>query len=159
MNIGTALLVLFGCTALTNSAFAQVAAPLATTPEEAQQAPQTATQHPLDEARAESQRVAPLDPVVFNGGIGLHERASAPTEGTKLEFFLESGAYVSDVHVVVADAEGQQLVNTVTEGPWLILDLPDGEYSVRASFEGHTESSWIGVSSRAETIGYMFPQN
>lgn len=142
---------------LGSAAVAQVA-PQATTPEEAQQAAQTAAQHPIDEQRAEQQRIAPEDPIVFNGGISLEERASAPKEGTKLEFFVSDGAYLSEVQVVVADIDGNEIVSTVTEGPWLILDLPDGQYNVQASIgERLTQSSQITVDSRAESYGYMFP--
>ncbi len=134
----------------------------ATTPEEAEEAARTAAQTPaesaVEEQRAQEQRVAPEDPVVFNGGISLEERAAAPEEGTKLEFFVADGAYLSDVHVVVADDSGQELVNTVTDGPWLILDLPDGEYNVQASLgDDLVQSGQITVDSRAEKFGYMFP--
>ena len=115
-------------------------------------------QDPADEARAATQRVAPEDPVVFNGGISLEERASAPEEGTKLEFFVSGGEYLSDVQVVVADEAGNELVNTVTDGPWLILDLPDGQYDVQASLGGgNVQSGTITVDSRSEQFGYMFP--
>lgn len=145
--------------ALSSTAFAQAqVAPQATAPEEAQRAAQTAAQNPIDEQRAERQRVAPEDPVVFNGGISLEERASAPQEGTKLEFFVASGAYLSDVNVRIEDQAGNELVNTVTDGPWLILDLPEGEYNVYASFEDAGEQSGqITVDSRSQQYGYMFP--
>jgi hypothetical protein len=130
----------------------------ATTPEETEQtAVQTPAETLVEEKRAATQRVAPEDPVVFNGGISLEERASAPDEGTKLEFFLSGGPYLSDVHVVVADADGKALVDTVTDGPWLILDLPDGQYSVQASLsEDQVQSGRITVDSRSEKFGYMF---
>ena len=135
----------------------------ATTPEEAEHATQTAAQTPeeaaVEEQRAATQRVAPKDPVVFNGGISLEERASAPEEGTKLEFFLTGGPYLSDVHVVVEDDSGNELVNTVTDGPWLILDLPDGEYNVQASLGAdQVQSGKITVDSRSEKFGYMFSE-
>ncbi|HEY0963733.1 MAG TPA: carboxypeptidase-like regulatory domain-containing protein [Pseudomonadales bacterium] len=140
------------------TAFAQAqVAPRATAPEEAQRAAQTAAQNPVDEQRAEEQRVAPEDPIVFNGGIGLQERASAPQEGTKLEFFVASGAYLSDVNVRVEDDSGNEIVNTVTDGPWLILDLPDGQYNVHASFGGGAQSGQITVDGRAQQYGYLLP--
>jgi hypothetical protein len=157
---GTAAVLLL----LSAGVSAQDAAPAnlrATTPEEAEAATQTAAQTPqeraIEDTRAASQRVAPEDPVVFNGGISLEERASAPEEGTKLEFFLSGGPYVSDVHVVVADDAGNELVNTVTDGPWLILDLPDGEYNVQASLgQDQVQGGKIMVDSRSEKFGYMF---
>jgi hypothetical protein len=118
---------------------------------------QDAVQTAVEEARAVTQRVAPEDPVVFNGGISSEERASAPQEGTKLEFFLTSGPYLADVHVVVADAAGNELVNTVTDGPWLILDLPNGQYNVQASLnEAQVQGGMITVDERAENFGFMF---
>lgn len=105
------------------------------------------------------QATTPEGPVVFNGGISLEERASAPEEGTKLEFFLAGGPYLSDVHVVVADEQGNELVNTITRGPWLILDLPDGQYSVHASLnDQQVQSGMITVDSRSEVFGYMFSE-
>lgn len=104
-------------------------------------------------------QAATPDPVVFNGGISLEERASAPQEGTKLEFFLSSGPYLSAVHVVVADAAGNALVDTVTDGPWLILDLPDGQYRVQASLgPDQVQGGMITVDSREETFSYMFAE-
>jgi hypothetical protein len=118
---------------------------------------QEAFEQAVDEAREATQRLAEK-PIVFNGGISLEERAAAPQEGTKLEFFLKEGAYLSDVHVVVADEAGEELVNTVTDGPWLILDLPDGQYNVQASLgEDSVQSGKITVDSRTESFGYMFP--
>jgi hypothetical protein len=96
--------------------------------------------------------------VLYSGGISLEERAAAPDAGTKLEFFTAGGAYLSDVHVVVEDDEGTELVDTVTEGPWLILDLPEGSYNVRASFEGEgLQSGKIQVDGTAQKYGYMLP--
>ncbi len=70
---------------------------------------------------------------LYSGGISLEERAAAPDAGTKLEFFTAEGAYLSDVHVVVADSEGTELVDTVTE------------------------SGKIEVDGTAQKYGYMLP--
>ena len=106
---------------------------------------------------ASAAAVAQEAPIVFNGGISLEERASAPEEGTKLEFFLAGGPYLADVHVVVEDAAGHAVVDTVTDGPWLILDLPDGQYNVQASLsEDQVQSGMITVDERSERFGYMF---
>jgi hypothetical protein len=149
----SAALLLLMPVMMSATATAQPAA-LPTAPDEIEET----VQDPADEARAEAQRIAPEDPVVFNGGISLEERASAPDEGTKLEFFLKGGPYVSDVHVVVEDSSGNELVNTVTDGPWLILDLPDGEYQVHASLgDDNAQGGKIQVDSRSEAFGYMFP--
>jgi hypothetical protein len=59
----------------------------------------------------------------------------------------------------VEDDSGNQLVNTVTDGPWLILDLPEGQYDVQASIgEDQVQSGMITVDSRSEKFGYMFSE-
>lgn len=79
--------------------------------------------------------------VVWTGGIGADERAEAPQEGTRLVFALHTGHYLSLVQVSITNEQGQELVNTRTDGPWLILNLPDGNYSVTASTEGRDSVS------------------
>lgn len=90
----------------------------------------------------------------------MSERESAPSEGTRLEFFAQSGSYLSDVNVTVTNASGQEVVQTVTEGPWLILDLPDGNYQVRAEVEDRgAQGAQINVGGDQRTWGFMFPDN
>jgi hypothetical protein len=94
---------------------------------------------------------------VFNGGIGTDEREMAPEEGTRLVFFASSGSYLSGVQVQVEDMNGRELVNIQTRGPWLILDLPTGQYQLQASLGDNTQGGVfsVGGDSPAE-YGYMF---
>ena len=88
--------------------------------------------------------------ITWNGGVGIDNRAVAPTTGTKLIFVTDQGRFLADVHVTVKDSEDKTLVDTTTEGPWLILDLPHGTYNVTAEFEGHSESGDIVVDADTE---------
>ena len=100
---------------------------------------------------------AAQDYVVFNGGISTEERATAPDTGTRLVFFVRAGNFLSNVTVLVKDASGRELVNTVTLGPWLILNLPAGRYQVQASIaEGETQSLAIDVDGSSREYGFMF---
>jgi len=45
-----------------------------------------------------------------------------------------TGAYLSDVRVVVADASGRNVIDTKLDGPWLLADLDPGRYTVTADF-------------------------
>lgn len=95
--------------------------------------------------------------VIWTGGVSLEERAAAPAEGTKLQFFGREGNYLSDVTVVVKDADGRELVNTMTLGPWLILDLPPGRYSVLATLQnGVAQGGIIDVDGSRQEFGYRF---
>lgn len=97
------------------------------------------------------------DYILFNGGVSQEERAAAPTTGVRLTFFISAGNYLSGVAVSVKNSAGDELVNTVTEGPWLILDLPAGEYAVRASLDsGEIQSQRINVTGQRQEIGFRF---
>ena len=66
------------------------------------------------------------NPIVFNGGVTIEERDTAPAEGTRLVFAVTAGNFLSDIAVTVTNASGNQVVNVTTEGLWLILDLDPG---------------------------------
>lgn len=97
--------------------------------------------------------------VLWSGGISEEEREAAPAEGTKLVFFVKSGNYLADIKVSVKDQSGREIVNTVSTGPWLVLDLPDGNYSVVAQrSNGDIQSIRISVDSGgASEFGFVFP--
>ncbi|MFM1896443.1 MAG: hypothetical protein RLZZ385_1517 [Pseudomonadota bacterium] len=97
------------------------------------------------------------DAVIFNGGISEEERATAPNTGTKLVFFVRAGNYLANVSVTIKNAAGAEVVNTVARGPWLILNLPSGRYSVAASLPGgETQSLTIDVDGSTREYGFMF---
>ena len=94
--------------------------------------------------------------VVYNGGVGVDERADAPSSGTKLVFFVKGGSYLANVKVTVKDQGGNTVVDTVTKGPWLILDLPEGKYRVRAEVDGQAQGGMLEVTGKSQKVGYMF---
>lgn len=98
--------------------------------------------------------------ILFNGGITLDEREAAPDNGTKLEFFVTSGKFLSRITVSVRDNSGRELVSTVTEGPWLILDLAPGTYTVQATRgNGDAQGGMIEVTGDGEKFSFMFPDD
>ena len=99
--------------------------------------------------------------VVWTGGITAEEREAAPKRGTTLEFFVTGGSFLSGVHVIIKErSSGREVVNTTTTGPWLILDLPAGEYSVRAEREnGQAQGGYITVAGELGKFGFMFPES
>ncbi|MGA1742672.1 MAG: hypothetical protein ACO4AC_11040 [Pseudohongiellaceae bacterium] len=95
--------------------------------------------------------------VLFNGGVCTDEREAAPDEGTRLVFFASSGSYLSGVQVVIKDTNGRELVNVRTRGPWLILNLPTGQYQLEASLGDHGQGGVFSVDSNSPAeYAYMF---
>jgi hypothetical protein len=81
-------------------------------------------------------------PYLF-GGVSSNERevmeARAKDYNLRLVFAAKSGAYVSGVMVVLATANGAEIISVATTGPWFYIQLPPGNYSVKASIGGDTK--------------------
>ncbi len=54
----------------------------------------------------------------------------------KLVLALNTGDYLSDVRVAIADSKGKTLVDTSSEGPWFLAKLPAGTYQIVATYAG-----------------------
>jgi len=91
---------------------------------------------------------------ILHGGIGVEDRAvmeqKAAEHNLRLTFARKgSGAYLSDVKVVIRDKQARVLVDTVASGPWLLARLPMGEYTVAASEHGNTLIQSISIKGAA----------
>lgn len=97
------------------------------------------------------------DYILWNGGVGADERELAPTDGTRLVFFADSGSFLANVHVIIKNMTGRELVNTISKGPWLILDLPEGQYQIQASLhETNIQGGLISVDESNQEFAYKF---
>lgn len=88
--------------------------------------------------------------ITWSSGVGIDNREVAPTTGTKLVLLTEQGQFLADVHVTVKDNEDRVVVDTVTEGPWLIMNLPHGTYNVLAKFEDRAQIARIVVDQDSQ---------
>lgn len=100
--------------------------------------------------------IAQNEVLVWTGGIGVEERASAPKDGTKLVFFVETGNFLSAVHVSVKNANGKEIVNATSNGPWMILNLAPGHYTVRATVGDEAQGGALDVTGTNQEFAYMF---
>ncbi len=77
-----------------------------------------------------------------SGGIGFDEREeltkARAAYNLKLILAMRSAAYLSDVKVIIEDNEGNTVFEVVSEGPWLLANLPAGSYIVKATVLGKT---------------------
>jgi len=81
-------------------------------------------------------------PYLF-GGVSSDEREAmeerAKGYNVKLVFAEKRGAFISGVALVIATAKGAEIVSLKTEGPWFYIQLPPGDYAVKATFKGQTK--------------------
>jgi len=90
------------------------------------------------------------------GGIGETEYAALRQAQSRfplaLEFLRRSADHdgsVADVDVVVTDAEGMTVLAVRSDGPYLLAKVPDGDYTVRATYFGHTLERDVRVAATA----------
>lgn len=77
----------------------------------------------------------------------------------KEAFAAYSGAYLSDVRVVVNDAHGNEIINTTTAGPLFYAELPAGKYDVKAIFDNRTQESKNLQRDKGRRVSRLFRWN
>lgn len=81
----------------------------------------------------------------------------ARDQGLNLGFAEVSGAFLGDVKVVIEDASGTALVNTVVDGPWFFAPLPAGTYNVKAIFDDQAKQiKDVRLSENKVTMMVMY---
>ncbi|WP_237060721.1 T9SS type A sorting domain-containing protein [Microbulbifer sediminum] len=94
-----------------------------------------------------------------SGGVGKQERqaldalASSPDGDfdTRIHLSANSGHYLGDAQVEIRDTSGHTVLDTQTEGPLLLVDLPAGTYTVEARNGNRTQGTEIEVAQGGDT--------
>lgn len=104
---------------------------------------------------------AQLPPVETAHGVqyvtgGFGSDAAAAFKDAKSQYpvaltFAATGSdgstpYVAEVAVEIDSEEGNRVLGLHSVGPFLLMDLPDGTYTVRATYEGRTQTQQIKVA-------------
>lgn len=93
-----------------------------------------------------------------SGGVGddslRRMEALSKDFNLKVIFALKAGNYVADVAVVISDARGAKVLETVSEGPWFLAKLPAGKYQFTATYESEssTRTTTIPATGQRELI-------
>ncbi|SRR2546428_4667985 len=88
-----------------------------------------------------------------SGGVGQDEAqvfaAAARQYPLTLEFAIKHtprAEYTANVHVTITDVQGQRLLDTRSDGPFLLAKLPAGQYTVMAERHGQTLARTVRVA-------------
>ena len=90
-----------------------------------------------------------------SGGVSDSEQATIKEMGKDYNLqvlaALEEGNYLSDVDVTIVNAQGETVLQTVTNGPMLFAQLPAGSYTVYAKApEGAEQQQSVQVASSGQ---------
>ena len=115
-----------------------------------------------DDARAALPQVEVEQGVAYlNGGAGLDEagymKARAGEFPLQFVFTGRGGKYgVADRVTVRRD--GQPVVSVAEAGPYLMMKLPPGRYTVEATFDGVPEQRSVWVGSGISRVNWSMPR-
>ena len=87
-----------------------------------------------------------------SGGIGLEGReemaAAEKAHNLKVVAAEKSGDYLAEVQVAIESAKKERMLETTMEGPILLVKLPPGTYSVKATFDANTQTRTVTVGAQ-----------
>ena len=97
-----------------------------------------------------------------SGGVGGEEMTSLNGERGQytvsvLTASKGSGAYLSGARIVITDGKSGPILETVMDGPWLLVDLPAGSYQIEAIYGDSTQTSkfTFAPGGRRQTVFYF----
>jgi hypothetical protein len=98
-----------------------------------------------------------------SGGIGICE--SSEMQRLAKEYQLElvfvqktpsAESYLASIPVEITDKKGSYVLDTVTKGPYLLAKLPNGRYSVIATFNGESKTQQVSVTQKHQRIVFVW---
>jgi hypothetical protein len=95
------------------------------------------------------------DVAYVSGGIGESEleMMQGRAKDYALEFVFvqklkQKEEYLANINVKIQDAHKNIVLETVTEGPYLFVNMPKGKYSVSAEYDGNVKLRNVYVSTK-----------
>ena len=91
----------------------------------------------------------------LTGGIGSSEAESmrevAKDYALEIVFvqkLKQLEEFISDVKVKIKDSQKNTVLDVVTEGPFLLVNLPNGKYIITAEFNSDTKQQKVNVGAK-----------
>ena len=86
-----------------------------------------------------------------SGGVGVENRDEMKAVANQYNLHIvfsqnETGAYLADVPVSIRNSAGEEILNIVSQGPWLYARLPEGAYTVIAGHDGDHQRRQVEIA-------------
>lgn len=114
---------------------------------------------PVDSARPTVQQTNGVS--YITGGFGLDEsealKAAIPEYSVAMVFSEASGAYVADVPVNIKGTGGGASLDVTARGPYLLMNLPNGQYTATATYQGRELTRRFSVQgNKGQRVGFAW---
>lgn len=97
------------------------------------------------------------------GGIGICEsqemRRIAKEYQLELVFVQKTAtaeSFLANIPVEVIDSKGSYTIDTVTKGPFLLAKMPNGRYTVTATFNGETKTQQVSITAKHQRVVFVW---
>lgn len=92
----------------------------------------------------------------LSGGVGLDEAQAVESAAADYSLMLtfaiqKSGDYLAYVNVKIADKSGKTVLDTVADGPMLLVQLPPGQYKISAVSSDRQVTKTVQISANSRT--------
>lgn len=92
----------------------------------------------------------------LSGGIGLDESEAMKAAARDYTLMITcsvqpTGKYLADVKVNITDKSGSLVLETVIDGPMLLVQLAPGQYRISAKNDGVTMNRTVNIGSEHPT--------
>jgi hypothetical protein len=102
----------------------------------------------------------------LSGGVGSEEADEMKAAAANYPLTLELAAagperdpYIADARVEIRDLKGNAVLNTTTEGPFLLVRLPSGTYTLDVEWNGAQKRKTVQVATnKRQHIMFEFPR-
>ena len=101
-----------------------------------------------------------------SGGIGKDESEAMKRAASRYSLMIEMSSsggpraeYVSGVKIDIRDQRGTTVLSTTSDGPFLLANLPPGQYSIDATWNGKSQQRKVAVAAGAHPrVMLSFPK-
>ena len=95
------------------------------------------------------------------GGVALDEREALGKQRAQFSLWVataakKTGSYLSDVAIKISDAAGKTVLDTKLDGPWLLVELQPGRYTVDASFGNQSQRKLTTINKKGDHREMLF---
>jgi hypothetical protein len=102
----------------------------------------------------------------LSGGIGSDEAQAMKDAAANYPLTVELAAagperdpYIADARVEIRDLQGNAVLNTTTEGPFLLVRLPSGTYTLDVEWNGAQKRKTVQIAAdKRQHLMLEFPR-
>jgi len=97
---------------------------------------------------------------IVNGGVGLDESEAIKRVAAQFSLRVVISGRAGDYHVadrLTITRQGTPVLALNDAGPWLLVNLPPGQYLLRGEFDGQQVSRPVTVTAAGTTTHWVLP--